>query len=203
MIIKNWICKLAICIILMIITCAQAQGANITVDGNINDWVGISPIVTDPQDSLFGDILDAYVTDNGSYLFFRVDLLDLSLLGAQYILNIDIDVNQDNITDYIISSNSSKALLLDASNLDLIDYCQIGVNNTVEIAVPLYEIGNPTSVNLVFSTSAFLNYPLDRAPDTGYVTYVVTTPQPPIPELPVMVLSALGVAIIALYRFLK
>ncbi len=51
--------------------------ASITIDGNFNDWLGIDPILEDPQwDSTGGigtDLKSMYLAKNDDYLFWRLD----------------------------------------------------------------------------------------------------------------------------------
>jgi len=75
---------------------AKAEYATITLDGNTVDWAGISAIGTDdPNDTGNGnyDLLSAYMANNDSDLFLRLDVanyIDISA-GNSYQLWIDAD----------------------------------------------------------------------------------------------------------------
>lgn len=51
------------------------QGTSIIIDGNLDDWAGLDPIIREPMvnETYFLDINSVFITANGSHLFVRVD----------------------------------------------------------------------------------------------------------------------------------
>ena len=78
----------------------------ITVDGNLNDWAGISPVLSDSTGDVSPSEFDwksFYMTDNGSVLFFRFDVS-----GSPTKANItDLDINWGFIMYFDTDNNVS------------------------------------------------------------------------------------------------
>jgi len=69
---------------LLVVVAGVAWAATITPDGNVGDWTGISPSVSDPiGDSSGGDanedIVYGFVTDDETTMGFRIDVLNVAV----------------------------------------------------------------------------------------------------------------------------
>jgi hypothetical protein len=79
-----------------------ATRAEIVVDGETDDWNGITPAITGEAGDVApsgtpGDIASVFVTDNGLNLYFRIDT---NQLNANTPVNIDIDADRNMATGY-------------------------------------------------------------------------------------------------------
>ncbi len=185
-------------------TFLEITGKVITIDGDPSDWAGISPICIDPHgDSVDGwpddDIWDVYVTDDGTNLYFRVDLAYMPALTWLYLdMDVDKDINTGYNTDidpcdwYIKPHGTGIDYKIEISpvdhtcdlyRLDVLDQtvCDVnwvylgsvpcGCGEVVETAVPLSAIGETGSPCLNMEYQTYWYYSQDECPDTGHVTY--------------------------------
>jgi hypothetical protein len=70
------------------------SASGIVIDGYGGDWAGIDPIVRDPQgDCPFADVLNVYVTDDGTYLYFMMEVVVIDIMLFYFEMDVDQDIN--------------------------------------------------------------------------------------------------------------
>ena len=131
----------------------------IVVDGNGDDWVGVSPVLTDPQGDTLGpvhtDLNAAYDFKDSDTLFFMVNLFDPPLYSPGTIeLNLNV-VAQDNST-WWLHTNINDGVLWSWTDLDHDgqlenypiegEFCVWG--NVLECSIPLSELQSPKSAHV-------------------------------------------------------
>jgi hypothetical protein len=156
------------------------------------DWTGISPIVSDTlgDESPNYDLADCYVTNDSTYLFFKIQVSGTDILKAATRVLLDVDQNantgdngsnpntvdselifHDIGADYMLDPVISADLYQwnDIAGWQIVTGIPYSINgNSLELAVLLSDIGGLRQINIVF-----LSKPPDTdfAPDQGYVTY--------------------------------
>ncbi len=163
----------------------------LSIDGDFHDWASISPIVTDSvgDRGIFGDLTAASVTDDGVKLYFKVDFatwdpetywgrLNVTLRandGSLYLMCLFGDNNMYLWNAASLTENCANAYPTININYDQDHVAWLTDYQSVEFFVPLADLGNPSSVDIVFWENNNDNYhPFDKAPDSGYVTYSTT-----------------------------
>jgi len=164
----------------------------IVIDGDLTDWQSVSPIVTDNiGDSIpayWPDIVSAYVTHDSENLFLRVDNAEPCWIPAYIWSNVTIRTNDGSL--YLIQAfveeertvvrlTGATSLTDDCKDLSpplyiYYDRCAMSLDQeSIEFSVPLADLKNPTSIDLVFWTGMRIWEHYDRAPDTGFVSYAI------------------------------
>jgi PGF-pre-PGF domain-containing protein len=149
-----------------------------TLDGNPTDWLSTSPLYSDVSGdatSPAGDILDCYVTDNGTHMLFMMNMSALDPNSIYYGVGLDIDQNTATGcpscavgADYSIIPGS----LLRWNGTDWEWVMDIpGANvSVVELVVPFSDIGAPTALNLNFFAANSTD--LSLLDESGPLTYI-------------------------------
>jgi len=140
------------------------QAVTITVDGDGSDWAGVSPILTDPtgDESSEIDIITCSITDDGSMVYFKMDLVD----GPNTELNtyhIYIDTDRNSETGYSINDIGADYRLVHDRFLLRRLYSWIGSWS--------YDKQIQCQIN---TETHILECGTDYAPDEGHVTYPKT-----------------------------
>jgi len=90
--------------LIVLVSTPTATAKTIIVDGDPSDWLGISPIITDPDDYTWDelDVKEVYMTDDGNYLYVRIDFYGTfsSDVGAT---SAYLDTDQDPSTGIFVS----------------------------------------------------------------------------------------------------
>lgn len=188
----------------------------ITIDGYMDDWASIPPILEDPPDDTeWMNIEKAWITNDSEFLYCRI----LYSQKTEYLLLwSNITCRLDNGSVYLLSAFASTpddsgarsqedTWILDAESLDnpitggwsffaqFPKTAKMDDHDTaqnIEFKIPLDVLGHPKFIDLVFwhwdvfrasSTLKHLIFyakrlpmqtePMDRAPDSGYVTYLL------------------------------
>ena len=165
------------------------QAVTITVDGDGSDWAGVSPILTDPtgDESSEIDIITCSITDDGSMVYFKMDLVD----GPNTELNtyhIYIDTDRNSETGYSINDIGADYRLvhdrfllrrlyswIGSWSYDKQIQCQINTETHIlEWGISYADLGISAgqSIDVVFYAAPQAGS--DYAPDEGHVTYPKT-----------------------------
>ena len=183
---------------LMLLYCniPATHAVTITVDGDTTDWAGISPIVTDAEDDPTDtiDIVRCYVTDDASYLYFRMDLVaGPDETGQGYFVFIDIDQSASTggsiggdigvdyyIQCYEIGPMTAALYRWNGTTYEFAGSDPYAVNHELHLLewrMSLAAMGMPIlaaqSIDLVFRAG----FATDFAPDSGHVTYPSELPE--------------------------
>jgi hypothetical protein len=162
---------------------------SIVVDGQINDWQGIEPIVNDTGDvsslNSYYDLTDCYVLTDPNWFYFLFAKTPVGSAG--WIVYFDTD--SSNQTGYQINkmgadyrynqgwesgfynwTNNDWAQIGSAGTESHGSWVGSGSNSTewLEGKIAMNALGNPASFRVVF----YIKYGEDIAPKTGYVTVV-------------------------------
>lgn len=177
---------------------AFVEATTIIMDGDVADWAGVEPIVTDPlgdgKDD--EDILSCYVTNDGSNLYFRMDVAGSIIPqtgegGPPYYM-VALDVDRNPATGMSIGDIGAEYLVIAVYEVMYygIEYVCVLINETndyiamstadfsdgmLEFTCPLSLIGYPSSIDMIFEASV-IEFVTDWAPNEDYVTYDVEAP---------------------------
>jgi hypothetical protein len=85
--------------------------SSIVIDGSFDDWAGVPPAFSDPQDSTESlDYKDAYITNDDDYIYMRVTLWTPGDF-SDFHNNLFIDADNDVATGYAFSGFGSDLLI--------------------------------------------------------------------------------------------
>ena len=174
------------------------EATTIDIDGGMADWAGVEPIITDPSGDGKDDdedILSCYVTNDGSNLYFRMDV-DGSIIPNEseegppyYMVALDVDRNPATGMDmgdigaeyfvvavYPVMEQGMEyiCVIVDESENYVISTADFS-DGMLEFTCPLSLIGYPSSIDMIFQASV-IEFATDTAPNTGHVTYIVEEP---------------------------
>jgi len=163
------------------------QAVTITVDGDSSDWIGVSPMLTDPtgDESPEIDITTCSITDDGTMVYFKMDLVD-GPNTEPYTYHIYIDTDRNSGTGYSINDIGADYRLvhdrfllrrlyrwIGSWNYEKQIQCQINTGTHILEWGVLYAdlgISAEQSIDVVFY-AAPQSSASDYAPDEGHVTY--------------------------------
>ncbi|MCP8310100.1 MAG: hypothetical protein L6N94_01185 [Candidatus Methylarchaceae archaeon HK01M] len=172
-----------LCFFLLVPQNVGAIYRTITVDGDTSDWLGIIPIIKDPDeepDSTFPDEIDikeAYVAHDKNNLYFWIQFYgDFTSKDLGFYFSIVLDIDGDTNPDYTLNTDGISFLYEEFNILGPPVDCegiQVATSGSdIEICLPLNCIGNPRCLNLGFITLGIvliLVVPVDMAPE-GFIT---------------------------------
>ena len=194
--------------LILVSAIAVVNATTINIDGDMADWAGVEPILTDHlgDGDLNEDILSCYVTNDGSNLYFRIDVAgtvipntgggEETLLGPPFYM-VALDVDQNSETGIPIGDIGAEYFVV-----AVYEVMELGFEYTCIILRldELDEYENPIGISTADFSDGMLEFtcPLsligypssidmifqasvveaatDTAPDTGHVTYNVEAP---------------------------
>jgi hypothetical protein len=164
-------------------------------NGNFQDWSSISPILTDTfgDKGLFEDLTAASVTNDASNLYFKIDFAPWDKGSYPYAyVNVTLRTNDGSLFIILLYASEFDGGMFLMNAESLTENCKNAIQSifinyeqdhfsaqfnsqsdyySLQFSIPLADLGNPTLVDMVFWTNSFL--PLDKAPNSEYVTYSV------------------------------
>jgi len=151
--------------------CIPVEAAGITVDEDSSDWAGISPIIVDPDDYLYDqlDVKEVYVTSDGNYIYFRIEVYNSITTAGYYRFFIDTDQNPTTGMPFFGIGAEYQIGLYNGYGygMRIADWYSFAVEaaysgSTLEVSVAIADIGNPTAFDLVvYCNPSDSAYPLD------------------------------------------
>ena len=145
---------------------SPVEARSIIVDGDPSDWIGISPIVTDPNDMPYDDVdlSEVYVTNDEDYLYIRMDVYgNISGTGGLYQVIIDFDRNGTWDVQFGVMSGEGYGLKMPTYEWVPLNFSYSG--STVEMNVSLSDLEFHKAMDLMFFSSPY---------DYGYSTSFYT-----------------------------
>ena len=162
----------------------------ITLDGNAVDWPEISPLLVDSEDSNENVFNSLYGFSDESYLYLRIDPHDMLISDNPIRLVIDIYTDGDLPSTWQLSTD-----ITDSENIYLCSmvsnqpdfesmrrYPGLGIDQVIEVAIPLDYIGDPNKVTLrvYASNNADIDFnSVSYTIDTELITKITPTLQTP------------------------
>jgi hypothetical protein len=164
------------------------QSSSIVIDGNMSDWQGVPRLLNDTigDPGLGLDIDGAYVTNDAEFIYFRVDYVNSS--GFQMLWsNVTVRNNEGELfvvmAWWTTGSNgvfvgegvsltetcASSVLVVDYFNADYVAMSEDG--KSIEFKIRLADVNASSYLDGVFWESIPAGVVVDKAPDSGYVTY--------------------------------
>jgi len=166
-----------------------ANAVPISIDGDLTDWESINPIVVDTigDPGYYVDIASACVANDTENLFFRVDYANNTPPWGLW-LNVTLRTNNGSLYLVIAAAAAQESFVHLTSATSLTEDCMgtypptlaidyddraaiSSDSKSLEFSVPLADLGDPTSIDIVFWTDRPTSTQYDKAPDTGFVTY--------------------------------
>ncbi len=172
--------------------------SSIVIDGSFDDWAGVSPAFTDPQDSTESlDYKDVYITNDDDFIYMRVTLWAPGDFG-DFHNNIFIDADTDVATGYAFSGIGSDLLIQSgggyeqqtgvfnngtASALDWL-LAPAGSSTNVEFRISLRAVYDSNSAFVFTTNSVLIALEAENAgfatkeiaPDSGGYLYTFAAP---------------------------
>jgi len=189
--------------LILVSAIAAVNATTINIDGDMADWAEVEPILTDTfWDGEYSDedILSCYVTNDGTNLYFRIDVAgtvipntgeeETPLYPPFYMVALDVDQNSETGTSigdigaeyFVVAVYEAMELgfeyaciILDEDGNPIAISTANFSDGMLEFTCPLSLIGYPSSIDMIFQASV-VEAATDTAPDTGYVTYNVKAP---------------------------
>jgi len=118
----------------------------IKIDGNSEDWKGIQPLAADPEGDAKThetDIKGLYALMDKDYLYLMIDFHYPKPERKNYLVKFDMGKGERYQVDTIPSSIWDKSLGGEGEKLG---GCELGINNVIEIKVPLEKLGYPEKI---------------------------------------------------------
>lgn len=136
---------------------------SITIDGNDNDWVGLSSVLIDESgDSLDGnsaDLIEAYLITDESYLFIMVRAKDSFIRSKEAQMDVMLDLKSGSHCDgsevgINVQQNSLPAywdskICNNAQNVKQISSASVKWGKVVEIRLPLQVLGDFEYIKMI------------------------------------------------------
>ena len=146
---------------------SPVEARSIIVDGDPSDWVGIPPIVTDPDDMPYDDVdlSEVYVTNDQDYLYIRMEVYgNISGTGGGY--QVLIDADQNGTWDFQFGVISGWGYGYKMPTYESLPLNFSYSDSTVEMNVSLADLEFPKTMDLTFFCSPY---------DSGYAAslYIV------------------------------